>query len=100
FLANLSQIDTGYVAGVEKAQERFHSGDRSADKKILLLEIDGTIMPPFTERTLASIQQAAEDDDVAGVLLSVDSPGGLVADSHQIYHRLKELAETKPVYVA
>ena len=29
----------------------------------------------------------------------VDSPGGLVADSHEIYHELKKLSQEKPLYV-
>jgi len=36
---------------------------------------------------------------VKGVLLAVDSPGGFVADSHQIYHALQKLTKKKPVYV-
>ena len=56
-------------------------------------------MPPFTSHIIEAVEQATEDDDVKGVILSIDSPGGLVADSHQIYHRLLKLAEKKPVYV-
>lgn len=57
-------------------------------------------MPPFTERLLHSIDAATNDDAVKGVLLEIDSPGGLVADSHQIYDRLQRLAEKKPIYVS
>ncbi len=46
------------------------------------------------------VEEARDDDNVKGVVLVVDSPGGLVADSHQIYHRLKQLSAEKPVYVA
>lgn len=80
--------------------EYHHSGDADAARKIAIIEISGTIMPPFTERVLDAIDYAAEQSDVRGVLLVVDSPGGLVADSHQIYHRLTQLREKKPVYVA
>ncbi len=57
-------------------------------------------MPPFTERILKSLERAEDDPEVRGVLLIVDSPGGLVADSHQIYHRLTRLREKKPVAVS
>jgi len=76
------------------------SGSRTSEDKIALLEVEGTIMPPFTERWLQTIKAIADDKAVKGVVLRIDSPGGLVADSHQIYHRLKELSEKKPVYVA
>ncbi len=76
------------------------SGDKAADASIAVIEISGTIMPPFTERIIDLVETARDDDDVKGVVLSIDSPGGLVADSHQIYHRLRQLSEKKPVYVS
>ncbi|MCA9022296.1 MAG: ATP-dependent Clp protease proteolytic subunit, partial [Planctomycetaceae bacterium] len=76
--------------------EQFETGDQFAADKIAIISITGTIMPPFTERILESIKAAAEDDRVKGILLEIDSPGGLVADSHQIYHRLVELRKKKP----
>lgn len=79
--------------------EKYHSGDHVASDKIALIKIHGTIMPPFTERILRVIEKVKDDDSVKGVLLSIDSPGGLVADSHQIYHRLWELNAKKPMAV-
>lgn len=82
--------------------EVHHSGSRNADAKIALVEVNGTIMPPFTERILDTLEHIENDSDVKGVILVVDSPGGLVADSHQIYHRLKKLREARnlPVFVS
>lgn len=80
--------------------EQFVSGDQYASDKIAIISVSGTIMPPFTERILKSIKQAKEDKKVKGILLEIDSPGGLVADSHQIYHRLVELRKTKPIVVS
>jgi protease-4 len=82
--------------------ETHHSGDEFADAKIALVDVSGTIMPPFTERILDTLDYIEQDQDVKGIVLVVDSPGGLVADSHQIYHRLKELRTTRniPVFVS
>ncbi len=80
--------------------EQFETGDQFALDKIAIISISGTIMPPFTERILESIKAAHKDDRVRGILLEIDSPGGLVADSHQIYHRLVELRKTKPIVVS
>lgn len=88
-----------YFARTEPPLERFHSGDRLASQKLVVLSASGTIMPPLTERLIKQIEHATEQDDVKGVLLKVDSPGGFVADSHQIYHALKELSAKKPVFV-
>ena len=66
---------------------------------IAVIDMTGTIGPPFTDDWIAQIEEATEDDEVAAVLLHVDSPGGLVADSHQIFHRLQTLSERKPMAV-
>ncbi|MDA1013291.1 MAG: signal peptide peptidase SppA [Planctomycetota bacterium] len=80
--------------------ERFHSGEPQAEQRIAVIDIHGMIMPPFTSRILKTIEHVQDDDRVLGVLLNIDSPGGAVADSHQIYHRLKKLAEKKPIFVS
>jgi protease-4 len=91
-----------YFAGAEGPREQYHSGERNADALLALIKVNGTIMPPFTGRILSSIKRAREDARVKGVVLVVDSPGGMVADSHQIYHALKQLREEshKPIVVA
>ena len=91
-----SKIFSGQAGPVE----RFHAGSHISKDKLAIIEISGTIMPPFTARTLRAIKHALDDKHVKGVLLQIDSPGGFVADSHQIYHRLKELAEKKPIVVS
>jgi protease-4 len=88
-----------YFAAVDPPVERFHSGEEFASDKLVVLTMSGTIMPPYTERLIKQIEQAAKADAAKGVLLVVDSPGGFVADSHQIYHALKKLSAKKPVFV-
>ncbi|MCY2966649.1 MAG: S49 family peptidase [Planctomycetota bacterium] len=89
-----------YFSNTQPPSERFHSGDQFTRDKLAIIRISGTIMPPFTHRVLEDIKRAKDDDHVKGVLLTVDSPGGLVTDSHQIFHRLRELSVLKPVYVS
>src|SRR5579872_2766989 len=84
-----------YFGYGENVVERFHSGDPLATDKIALITVEGTIMPPFTGHTLDAIKQASRDDAVKGVVLVVDSPGGLVADSNEIYHALRKLDTDK-----
>jgi protease-4 len=82
--------------------EKFYSGQLDAPDKIALIHVEGTIMPPFTGRILKAIEQAEKDTAVKGVVLVVDSPGGLVADSNEIYHELRKLDKDKkkPINVA
>ncbi len=100
-LANIGMFASfqEYFANAEPPHELYHSGDKLARDKIAVLTMNGTIMPPYTERLIAQIKAVEKADEVKGVLLVVDSPGGLVADSHEIYHRLKKLSDKKPVYV-
>lgn len=86
--------------GGDSIQYSHHSGDKGSDAKLAVINFSGTIMPPFTDRWLKQIKEAIEDDSIQGVLLSVDSPGGLVADSHQLYREIQKLRQKKPVYVA
>ena len=83
-----------------KYYEEFVSGDILSTDSIAIISISGTIMPPFTERTLDMLELAGKDDEIKGVILSIDSPGGFVADSHQIYRQVKKLAAKKPIYVS
>ena len=89
-----------YFPGDSGPDEKFHSGDRRATDKLAIIRVKGTIMPPFSDRVVAAIKKAKDDENVKGVLLAVDSPGGTVTHSHLIYHRLRELAETKPIFVS
>lgn len=89
-----------YFRSSDGPTERYRAGDKHAQDKIAVLEINGTIMPPFTGHFLKAIKHIKEDEQVKGVLLVIDSPGGLVADSDQIYRKLVDLRKTKPIYVS
>ncbi len=86
-----------YFSGSSPPYERFVEGAKSSADKIALLEVKGVIMPPYSDRILDAIDRIADDDQVRGVVLAIDSPGGLVADSHRIYKQLVKLREQKPI---
>lgn len=75
---------------------------------IAVLDVNGTIVSgetgPFDTSAVAAsgdllplIHQAAADTDVRAILLRVNSPGGSVVPSDEIYHALKQSG--KPVVV-
>jgi protease-4 len=80
--------------------EQHLTGDKGAGDRIAVINFTGTISPPFTERWLKQIKQASEDESVKGVVMAIDSPGGFVADSHQLLREIQKMAKVKPVYVA
>ncbi len=59
------------------------------------------LVGPIMEVTevLEQIEDARTNDNIKGVLLSVDSPGGAVAPSIELAYAIKRLKETKPVVV-
>lgn len=76
------------------------SGTPDAADRIAIISVAGTISPPFTERWIRELKAATDDETVKGVVIEIDSPGGFVADSHQIYREIQKLVEKKPVSVS
>ncbi|MBF0481813.1 MAG: signal peptide peptidase SppA [Desulfovibrionaceae bacterium] len=63
--------------------------------KLGLVRIEGTIVDP--EKIDDWIKELREDDDVKGVVVRINSPGGVVGPSQEIYEAVKRLAGKKPV---
>jgi len=61
------------------------------------IKLTGPIME--VSEVLQKIQSASKNDDIKGVLLVVDSPGGAVSPSVEIAYAIKRLKEKKPVIV-
>ncbi len=60
-------------------------------------ELDGEIGVSMMDDFLIAMRQAAEDKEVKGVLLVINSPGGEVTASDEIYRAIKRTREKKPV---
>lgn len=61
-------------------------------KQIARVEVKGAIGPGTRKRLLEVLKQV-EEKKFPALLLRIDSPGGTVTDSHEIYHALKRLQE-------
>ncbi len=96
----LASFFADYAKELKPPHEKFHSGDVLSKDKIARIVTDFTIMPPHTKRLIETIEHIEKQDDVKGAVLVIDSPGGLVSDSHEIYHRLIKLSQKKPVFVS
>ncbi len=66
-------------------------GELGKEKRahLTVLKIEGPIMG--SEKYLESIQRISEDDNCKGILLRIDSPGGAVGSSQEIFSALKAL---------
>jgi protease-4 len=74
-------------------------------RKIAMVSVQGEIvtsLDPFSsgatdEAVVSQIDQALEDDDVAGIIVHLDTPGGGVVASDAINRKVKEADARKPV---
>ncbi|MGN1402613.1 MAG: signal peptide peptidase SppA [Bacillus sp. (in: firmicutes)] len=86
--------------------------------KIAVLQVNGVIQDTggssllsgaegYNHRTfMEKLNWVQEDEDVKGIVIQVNSPGGGVVESAEIYHKIKEIQEEtegntgKPVYIS
>ncbi|WP_018125941.1 signal peptide peptidase SppA [Desulfovibrio oxyclinae] len=81
---------TGAMALFRSAESGAFAGERLGE-----LRVDGVIMDSADMVEFA--RKLREDDTVKGVLLRVNTPGGAVAPSQELYQAVRSLAEVKPV---
>lgn len=68
----------------------FSSGD-----KVAVLRVEDVILD--SQIYLDSIDAIAKDDDIKALVVRIDSPGGSVGPSQEIYSELKELGKELPI---
>lgn len=82
------------------------AGDRDATVKVMRIPIEGAIAEQqnpvlgaaggTVSRVRRALRTAAADDSIRGVLLAIDSPGGGVTDSDQIYQLIQRFRQEQP----
>ncbi len=109
-LATFQRI--GGVMREEEAISRFREviiqrGGRGISDKIAVImlrglissSIPGNVSDSMVDDMRAALQQAREDDRVKAIVLEIDSPGGEVTASDQIYNAVVKTRARKPVVV-
>jgi protease-4 len=81
----------GSAAG--RLTERHHSGDPNAQEKIALVRVEGLLVEGFTDYAHRQLKDAAEDERVKAVVLAVNSPGGSVTASDNLYREIAALRD-------
>lgn len=107
----IQRIGLCLARGLKFMQEHFKATLLAAFILWLFLPADEGMSPhnlqkialtgPIMDATqiVEQIDEARENDDVKGVLFSIDSPGGAVAPSVEIAYAIKRLRDEKPVVV-
>lgn len=65
--------------------------------KIGVIYVDQVISPELMPYFSLPIRYAMEHEDIAGVVLVIDSPGGTASTSEELFFRLVQLRDRKPV---
>lgn len=77
-------------------------GDRSASfnggPRVGVVEVTGVITD--SKKTLKELREFAESDSIKAIVIRVDSPGGAVGPSQEIYEAVRKLKEKKHVVVS
>ncbi|SKA96596.1 protease-4 [Paucidesulfovibrio gracilis DSM 16080] len=74
---------------------RHLGGAGSSGRTVGVVYLEGMILDGAD--VVAFLRELREDPDVEGVLLRVNSPGGAVAPSQEMFQAVRELAAVKPV---
>lgn len=72
-------------------------GNLRLDKAIAGIRLEGEVNSPMATEIVEKLREAQKDKRIVGILLEVNSPGGSVVASQEIYDTLKEVKTTKPV---
>lgn len=95
FLFVLAVFTLVYVAlhaGGEQA------GIHAFGDKIGVVDLDGVIADPG--ETVEQLRRFADDDSIKAIIIHVNSPGGGVAASEEIYREVKRVRDEKKKYIA
>ena len=73
--------------------ERTFAGSASSKNKVAIVSLDGIIMEGMLGYTHKQIDQAARDKNVKAVVFRINSPGGSITASDDLYRRLEKLRD-------
>jgi protease-4 len=91
-LFSVARLSVGEGSTLE---EHFHSGKKRATDKIAIVRVDGVLMEGMTTYARKQIERAARDEDVKAVVLRIDSPGGSITASDDLFKRIRDLRDGK-----
>jgi protease-4 len=74
-------------------EERFYLGDPDAKDKIAVVRVSGVISGSGIQFPVRQLEAAARDKWVKAVVLRIDSPGGTVTASEELYQNIVNLRD-------
>ncbi len=68
--------------------------------KIAVVNLKGTITQAVADDVISCLKEAYSRDDVVGIILRINSPGGAVAPSQEVYRYILEHRKDKKIYAS
>ncbi len=69
-----------------------------SDSPIAVVEVKGVIME--SDKTIRLLHKAEKDNSVKAIILRIDSPGGAVGPTQEIYEEIMRIDINKPIYAS
>ena len=100
-------IFASYTINVFNKESNFSSSSQSNKGAIAVVEVEGVIMK--ARKTIELLQIAEEDKNVKAIILRINSPGGAVGPTQEIYEEIRRIdslwndsnqKEGKPIYAS
>jgi protease-4 len=74
-------------------RERLHGGEKASTNKIAIVQLNGVIVEGMLDYVRKQIETAAKDPKVKSVVLRINSPGGSITASDELFHRITQLRD-------
>lgn len=89
-------VKNGFIKSEEQISSEYSTSE--SENKVAILKITGAIFQ--SETVLKKIRKIRKEKSVKSVVLRLNSPGGGVGASQEIYEELKKLNKEKPIVVS
>src|SRR5580765_3732475 len=96
FLFVLAVFTLVYLT-LHAGQQSSSSGFGGFGDKIGVVDLDGVIIDPNV--VVGQLKKFAEDDSIKAIIIHVNSPGGGVAASEEIYRQVKRIRDENKKYI-
>ncbi len=98
FLFVLFLVFAFYTVSSLKSTSKLAGAFDDGDTPIAVIEVDGVIMDPAV--TVKKLLIAEKEDKYKAIILRVNSPGGAVGPTQEIYEEILRIDKKKPVYAS
>ena len=87
-----------YTVGTLKDSQGLSDTLNAKNAPIAVVEVEGVIME--AKKTIEKLIKAEEDKKVKAIIVRVNSPGGAVGPTQEIYEEIRRIDKEKPVYAS